>query len=77
MALRRPGDRAVLLLARLLKSIDGATKNTLLKGLLNQSQEAKSFLVEAREIVHEAKGELIADGAAELQRGTEGTSAKV
>ena len=70
MALKRPGDRAVLLLARLLKSIDEATRNPMLRGLLNQSEDAKQYLSEARQIVADAKSEITC--AAELKRGVEG-----
>lgn len=72
MALRRPGDRAVLLLARLLQVVDVQIRNPMLRGMLNHSDDAKAFIAEARQIVADARM-TVPDGAADLARGIDGT----
>ena len=63
MALRRPGDRAVLLLARLIREVDEATRNPILRKMLGMSAKGQEWLKEAREIVADARAELDKGGA--------------
>lgn len=58
MALKRPGDRAVLLLARLLQSVDEATHNMLARAVLERSADAQAYIKEARAIIADAKAEI-------------------
>jgi hypothetical protein len=56
MALKRPGDRAVLLLAKLLKQLD-ELQNPMLRAMLKGSKGAGEVIAEIRQIVADAKAE--------------------